>query len=272
VSSSLSEHYPRSRETGLSVAAAFVTVTGALSDQPYAVERHDRIGSTNERATALAREGRRDVVVVADEQTAGRGRRDRSWVGPPGGLYCSVVVEPSFPPGEYPLATLAAGVAVVRAVEPFGVDPRVKWPNDVLVDGRKLAGVLTERVDDALVVGTGVNVAVDAADLPAGAVSLADALADRGGHLDDGTAARDRIARDLLRAFAALLDSPEDVLDAWRSAADTLGRRVSIQVETPGGDVVGEAVDVVSPGALVVRTADGEVRVDAGDCEHLRSA
>ena len=246
-------------------------VTGdALDDQPYAVERHDRLDSTNDRARDVAREGRRDIVVVADEQTAGRGRRDRSWIGPPGGLYCSVVVEPTFSPAEYPLATLAAGVAVARAVERTGVTARVKWPNDVLVDDRKLAGVLPERVRDALVVGVGVNVAVDARTLPEGAVGLADALAERGQSLDevDGDA-RHRVAGDALSAFADLLASPADVLAAWRSMADTLGRRV--RVETPRGSVVGEAVDVVAPGALVVRTDDGDVRVDAGDCEHLHA-
>lgn len=246
-------------------------------DHPYAVEHHDCLDSTNERATDLARRGDRDVAVVADEQTAGRGRRGREWVGPPGGVYVSVVVDPRLAPGEYPLVTLAAGVAVVRAVDSVtDLDARVKWPNDVLLDGRKLAGVLTERVDDALVVGVGVNANLDPDALPAGATSLRAARQeqDDGGRGDTGGADEGvdlaALTRALLEELSSLLADPDGVLPAWREAADTLGRRVC--VETPGGDVVGEAVAVESPGALVVRTDDGDVQVTTGDCEHLRPA
>jgi BirA family biotin operon repressor/biotin-[acetyl-CoA-carboxylase] ligase len=235
-------------------------------DHPYAVETHARLQSTNDRARELAAAGEREVAVVAATQTAGRGRRGRSWAGPVGGLYLSVVTTPPTAPAEYPLVTLAAGVAVVRAVATTAGEadpgPRVKWPNDVLVGDRKLAGVLTERVDDAVVVGVGVNVTTDPADLPERATSLrAETRA---------TPDRDALARELLVAFGALVAEPDSVLPAWRAVADTLGRRV--RVSTPDGAVVGEAVDVERPGRLVVRTADGTVRVDAGDCEHLRPA
>ncbi len=241
-------------------------------DYPYAVEHHDRLGSTNERASDLARQGERDVAVVADEQTAGRGRRDREWVGPPGGVYVSVVVDPDLAPADSPLVTLAAGVAVVRAVDRVtGLDARLKWPNDALLDGRKIAGVLTERVDDALVVGVGVNANLDPADLPEGATSLRaerQKRAEHGPGDPSGDVDLDALTRALLSELAALLADPDGVLPAWREAADTLGRRV--RVETPDSAVVGEAVAVESPGTLVVRTDDGEVRVTTGDCEHLR--
>jgi BirA family biotin operon repressor/biotin-[acetyl-CoA-carboxylase] ligase len=245
-------------------AAAVLYGLGA----PYDAEFHDALGSTNDRARDLAAEGATDVCVLADEQTGGRGRRGRGWAGPSGGVYLSLLVRPDRPPAHAPVFTLAAAVAVVRACAPLAVEPRIKWPNDVLVavDGeeRKLAGVLTEMEGEAgriawLVAGVGVNANVDAAALPAGATSL---------RATCGDVDRAALVRRLLDAFHDLSTDPEAVLPAWRERTNTLGRRV--RVETPGGEVVGVARDVEFPGALVVETEEGERRVHAGDCEHLR--
>ncbi|MFB6157150.1 MAG: biotin--[acetyl-CoA-carboxylase] ligase [Haloferacaceae archaeon] len=237
-------------------------------DAPYRVEFHERLDSTNDRARDLAAGGAADVAVLAGEQTGGRGRLDREWAAPPGGVYCSLALRPDVPPAHAPAFTLAAAVAVARACETVGVDPGIKWPNDVLAgDGeRKLAGVLTEMEGEAdrvawLVVGVGVNANVDAAALPAGATSLRELV---------GDVDRRAFVRDLLAAFHDLTADLEAVLPAWRDRAATLGRRV--RVETAGGSVVGEAVDVEFPGTLVVCTDDSEQRVHAGDCEHLRPA
>ncbi|MFB6130076.1 MAG: HTH domain-containing protein [Salinigranum sp.] len=278
-------------------------------DAPYAVEYHDAVGSTNDRGRELAAEGASDVVVLADEQTGARGRLSREYTAPAGGVWTSVVLRPARPPAHVPLFTLATAVATTRAAREAGVPAEIKWPNDVLVpvdagddagegrttnddagegrttnddagdvrttdddgDGydaefRKLAGVLTEMEGEAdrvswLVVGVGVNANVDAGALPAGATSLRESL---GLDVD-----RRVFVQRLLEEFHALREDPEAVLPAWREYAATLGRRV--RVETPGGTVVGEAVDVRHPGALVVHTDDGETLVHAGDCEHLRS-
>ncbi len=241
-------------------------------DAPYDVEYHDALGSTNDRARELAAEGASDVVVLADEQTGGRGRLSRAWTAPPGGVWLSLVLRPDRAPAAAPVFTLAAAVATARAAREAGVDAGIKWPNDLLVasDGeeRKLAGVLTEMEGEAdrvswLVVGVGVNANVDVADLPAGATSLRE---ERGSDVD-----RRAFVQRLLEEFHDLsLADDEAVLAAWRDHARTLGRRV--RVDTPSGVVEGEATDVVAPGALVVRTDDGEVEVHAGDCEHLRPA
>ena len=240
---------------------------------PFDVEFHDNIGSTNERARELADEGREDVAVVADEQTAGRGRLDRGWTGPSGGVYCSLLVRPDVPPAHAPAYTLAAAVAVTRAAREAGVDASIKWPNDVLVlddqserGGKKLCGILTEMEGEAdrvkwLIVGIGINANVGADSLPEGATSL---LEERGEPVD-----RRVFTQRLLETFEQLRSDPDSILDAWRDHAATLGQRV--RVETPGGEIVGEAVDVEFPGALIVETDDGERRrVTAGDCEHLR--
>ncbi|QGX96427.1 biotin--[acetyl-CoA-carboxylase] ligase [Haloplanus rallus] len=235
-------------------------------DTPYAVEFHDRLPSTNDRARELAAEGASDRLVVADEQTGGRGRLDRSWDSPPGGVYASLLRRPDRPPAHAPVFTLAAAVAVTRACREAGVDAVIKWPNDVLVAGseRKLAGVLTEMEGEAdriswLIVGIGANVDVDGATLPTGATSVRAA----GGDVD-----RRRFCQRVVETVHGL--APDAVLPAWRENAVTLGRLV--RVETPGGTVEGEAVDVEFPGALVVRTDDGDRVVHAGDCEHLRPA
>jgi BirA family biotin operon repressor/biotin-[acetyl-CoA-carboxylase] ligase len=245
-------------------------------DVPYDIEYHDRIASTNDRARELAAEGATDVAVVADEQTGGRGRLEREWAAPAGGVWASLVLRPKRPPAAVPMYTLAAAVAVARAAREVGVDASIKWPNDVLVAGpakgddeRKLCGVLTEMEGEAdrvswLVLGVGVNANIDREALPAGATSL---------RAEVGDVDRRQFLQRTLEEIHDLTGEEADlraVLDAWREYASTLGRRV--RVETPRGAVEGRAVDVRFPGSLVVETDDGERVIHAGDCEHLRPA
>lgn len=240
-------------------------------DAPFSVEYHDAIGSTNDRARELAMEGKEDVVVLADEQTGGRGRLERPWSSPPGGIWMSVVVRPDLSPARAPLLTLAAAVAVARAARGVGVDAEIKWPNDVLVPaadaergGLKLAGVLTEMEGEAnrvnwLVVGMGINANVDPGLLDEQATSIEEQV---------GAIDRRSFVHDVLETFDDLRAEPERIVPAWREYASTLGQRV--RVETQHGAIEGDAVDVTEYGALVLETADGETVVHAGDCEHLR--
>ncbi|WP_327052243.1 biotin--[acetyl-CoA-carboxylase] ligase [Halomicrococcus gelatinilyticus] len=242
-------------------------------DAPFSVEYHDAIGSTNDRARELAAEGATDVAVLADEQTGGRGRLDRKWEGPSGGVYVSLLVRPDVPPAHAPLLTLAGAVAVTRAAREAGVDAEIKWPNDVVVadesterGGRKLTGILTEMEGEAdrvtwVIVGIGVNANVPSERLPADATSV---------QAEVGPVDRRAFVQRLLETFDELRADPDAILPAWREHAATLGQQV--RVETPDGTVEGEAVDVAVPGALVVDTDDGRVRVHAGDCDHLRPA
>lgn len=246
---------------------------------PYTVESHDVLESSNDRARELAGEGAADVVVVADEQTAPRGRLSREWSSPPGGIWLSAVLRPEVAPSKAPLFTLATAVAITRAAREAGVEAGIKWPNDVLVPeasddpesavadrgGGKLAGVLTEMEGEAdrvswLIIGVGFNANVDLTALPPGATSL---RACRGMDVE-----RRPVVQRLLETFHELRRSPESIVPAWREHTLTLGRRV--QVDTPRGVLRGEAVDVNDLGALIVRTDEGDVTVHAGDCEHLR--
>jgi BirA family biotin operon repressor/biotin-[acetyl-CoA-carboxylase] ligase len=252
-------------------------------DAPLDVEYHDAVASTNDRARELAAEGAEDVVVLADEQTGSRGRLDREWSAPSGGVWLSLLVRPDLPPAHVPALTLAAAAATTDAAREAGVPAEIKWPNDVLVGdsgdgeadeaaeadgtergGKKLAGILTEMEGEAdrvswVVVGVGVNANVPVAELPEGATSVNEEV----GEID-----RRVFVQRLVERFDDLRADPEAAIAAWRERSATLGQQV--RVETPDGEVVGDAVDVAVPGALVVETDEGRERVHAGDCEHLR--
>jgi BirA family biotin operon repressor/biotin-[acetyl-CoA-carboxylase] ligase len=240
-------------------------------DAPFTVEYHDSIPSTNARARDLAGDGASEVVVLADEQTGGRGRLDREWNSPSGGVWLSVLFRPDVPMAHAPVFTLAAAVAVTRAAREAGVEASIKWPNDVLVrhgdEERKLVGILTEMEGEAdrvswVIVGIGVNANVDTGTLPEDATPTS-LLAERGDPVD-----RRLFTQRLLEEFDALREDTGRVVEAWREYATTLGKRV--RVETTAGPIEGEAVDIQFPGALVIETDAGREVVSAGDCEHLR--
>lgn len=241
-------------------------------EAPYTVEYHESIGSTNDRARERAADGDRDTVIVADEQTGGRGRLERSWDSPSGGIWASTVLDPTLPAAHVPLVTLAAGVAVVDACRAVGVEATLKWPNDVLVGddpdsergGRKLAGILTEMEGEAdrvswLLVGIGLNANIAPEALPNDATSLKE---------QDGDVDRRMVLQTILESLSALVAAPETIIEQWRAYSSTLGR--AVRVDTGREQLVGQAVDVQFPGALVVDTDSGEEVVHAGDCEHLR--
>ncbi|MBV8219281.1 MAG: biotin--[acetyl-CoA-carboxylase] ligase [Solirubrobacterales bacterium] len=211
--------------------------------------------STNARARELAGRGApHGTVVTAAEQSAGRGRQGRTWTAPAGrALLCSVVIRD--PPRLLPLA---AGVAVAEVVGPGA---QIKWPNDVLVDGRKVAGILVEaRLQERwAVVGIGLNIAVREADFPP-------ELRDRAGTLGLEPSAIEPTLDALLRALERWLSASSDaVLAAVRERDALLGR----PVRWAGRAGTGAGVD--GDGRLVVRTEQGEVRLDAGEV-HLGSA
>lgn len=235
-------------------------------DAPFVVDYQPSVVSTNDRARELAEAGETDVAVLADEQTSGRGRLDRGWASPPGGIYCSVLVRPVLPPDRLGLLTLAAAVAAAEAAAPAGVEAACKWPNDLQgPDGRKLAGLLAETAtrDGAVewvVVGLGLNANVDPEVLPPEATSL-QALA--GGPVD-----RRAVTQAFIEAFDGWRRDPDGAREAWRERSATLGREV--WVRTAEEELVGRATDVDAAGALLVETDDGTRRIAAGDCEHLR--
>ena len=231
----------------------------ALAPDGWRVEVLESTGSTNAVVAARARAGEaHGLAVVAEEQTEGRGRLDRTWVSPPrAGLTFSVLVRPDLPPDRVGWVPLLAGLAVAMAVrEQADLAAVLKWPNDVLVDGRKVAGLLAEAVDGAVVVGIGLNVTTREDELPyagAGSLQLAGAT----------TTDRDTLLKAVLRNLAGVLG--DRAYPAYRAMCTTVGREV--RVELPGGrSVTGAAEEVDDHGRLVV---DGTPYA-AGDVVHLR--
>ena len=241
----------------------------------YEIRRFESIDSTNRYLLDEARRGAAaGLVAVADQQTAGRGRRGRSWSAPPrSSLLVSVLLRPMLPAARVHLLTMAAGIAVCEAVDATaGFTPVLKWPNDVMVDDRKLAGLLAESElgangeASAVVVGAGVN--VDWSAPPPELADIATACNLVAGRFVD----RDALLEAFLASFAERVSALGDVVPEYRRRLSKLGRRV--RVETASETLVGTAIDVGATGELIVAAADDGTRtsVHAGDVVHLRDA
>ena len=229
-------------------------------------------GSTNDEAATWARAGApAGAVVTSDEQTRGRGRLGRAWHSPPGAsLYFSVVLRPSLKPAEVPPVTLAAGVAVAEAIARFAVAPALKWPNVLLVGGRKVAGILTEMATtqgriEHLVVGVGVNLNVP--DFPDELSSIAASLHHaRGRAVDRALFAATLCERLEVWLERFLADGAPAVVDGWKRFAPFFGTRLTLSAAAGVAPVSGIAQDLDPDGALRLLTDDGRsIRVVAGE-------
>ena len=241
------------------------------------VEVHDELGSTNARAGQSAADGAAEgLVVVTEHQTSGRGRLDRTWETPARtALTFSLVLRPTAPTRSWPWLPLLAGYAVDKTLKARGYASGVKWPNDVLIGDRKVAGILVERIDTpggpVAVLGIGLNTAMPAGDLP---VPEATSLLVEGGEAPDRT--------DLL---LEVLSSISEAYDAWQAGGDQAGLRLAesyagacltigrdVRVDLPGGGVLEGRAETIDPaGRLVVQTADAREAVGAGDVRHVRT-
>jgi BirA family biotin operon repressor/biotin-[acetyl-CoA-carboxylase] ligase len=261
-----------------------VARVAAASRNPFrwALRHVQATGSTNDDLTAAEpTASSADPVLITEEQVSGRGRAGRSWACPPGAglMFSSRLRLPEIPIERRGWIGATLGVAIVRALDVLTVEPpdamlraSLKWPNDVLIGGRKCAGILAELTADGVVVGAGLNVSLLPTELPRpDATSL----------LLAGVAAVDRNV-----LLAGILDEFGDLLDAWRAAGgdvDASGLRSgyralcstlgsTVRLELPGGAaIVGQAVDVDADGAIVVDAGAIRSRYSAGDVVHLRS-
>jgi len=241
----------------------------------HAIEAHEVIGSTNDRARELLADAAADgTVVVADAQSAGRGRRDRTWYSPAGrSLSMSAVVRPRLAAHNAWQLSLATALAVSEACDP--VAPTwLKWPNDVVgADDRKVGGILIETVIEGdrvvgAVIGVGMNLDWRRGEMPDDVRDTATSLADLGGQAVDRVALLDRVL-DGLSAEVGSLEGGRSPLHRYRTRCRTLGRRVDVSV----GDrtISGTAIDLDLDGALVVETADGPRRIPNGEVQRVRS-
>ena len=238
--------------------------------------RFESLPSTNTELARLASEGAAEgLSIVADEQTAGRGRLQRAWSSPKGaGLYFSILLQPTIPPDQWPLITFVAALAVGDALsEACDVNTDIKWPNDLLSGERKICGILAETVETpsgrAVIVGIGINLTAAAypAELSAMAISVAEAV----GRAPERESLLAALLRALSRWYSLLheVDGPRKVVAAWTTCS-TYASGKAVQVAN-GEDVwQGITRGVERDGALRLETTDGVKIVRAGDVSRIR--
>lgn len=240
----------------------------------------DETDSTNVKAKEMAHQGAQEgTVVVADTQTRGRGRRGRTWFSPSGrNIYASIVLRPSLAPSQAPQITLMTAVAMAGTISAStGSDAKIKWPNDILMGGKKIAGILTEistemDVVDFVVVGVGINVNVEKEEMPDEIQEIATSMAVESGR----SFARDELLCRLLQNFEAgykelITRGPAAIMQQWREMTDILGQRV--RVDMVNRKHVGIVQGVDDDGVLILKDDKGEAhRIFSGDVTKLRAS
>ena len=225
--------------------------------------------STN--ALALSSVGQRQSgsVILAEIQKEGRGRLSRSWASPPGGIWMSLVLKPDIPLSRVYRINMAASVSICRAISRLGLEAGIKWPNDILIQEKKVSGILTElgaQMDrlDYVVVGMGLNANNDTSAFPSQwrSTSLA---AELGRGID-----RCALVAAILNEMEKAIDNMEsqEIYEEWRSLSLSLGKRV--RISSAEGDLTGQVVDLDGDGALILQQGREKRRILAGDCIHLR--
>jgi BirA family biotin operon repressor/biotin-[acetyl-CoA-carboxylase] ligase len=231
----------------------------------FDVRHYERIGSTNDEARRLVAEGApHGTVVHADEQTAGRGRLARRWFSPPGNLYVSIILRPDTQPARATELGFVAALAVADAVDallPRQLRATLKWPNDVLVRGGKIAGILLEQAGEAMILGVGLNVL----EAPSGVSYQVSTIVGCG-----GLATVDVTREKLLRALGDWLlvwqsDGFAPIRAAWLARAHPPGSVLNVHLSN--GFVAGTFADIDADGALLLDTPSGRTRVVAGDVQ-----
>jgi BirA family biotin operon repressor/biotin-[acetyl-CoA-carboxylase] ligase len=233
----------------------------------------ERTSSTNDVIEKLARDGVEEgVVVFAESQTEGRGRLGRKWISPARkGLWFSVLLRPDLRPQEATQLTVASATALARAIKAeTGLPPEIKWPNDILIGGKKVAGILTEMSAELdrvkqIILGIGVDVNLTAAEFPPELRKQATSLRIESGKPVSRPELAARILSELDRDYARLCDGKfESLADEWEAGCATIGREVTIQIG--GRRVRGTAEALGEDGALLLRTEHGHLeRISGGD-------
>lgn len=239
---------------------------------------YEEVDSTNTRARQQILEGASEgLLIIAESQKKGLGRKERHWYSPPGGLYFSLVLKPRLGITNAPLMGLLASCATAQGLRAIGAQHAyVKWPNDILLDFDKVSGILSELVtidrdNHLIIIGIGINQNSTSSDFPDEFVYSLTTVRDYLGRLTS----RERLLCHVIRSFDNLLkiveseNSFKTILKIWKALSSTIGNRVRI---TDGSEVyTGTAVDILDDGSLLVQTDEGEKVVTTGDVRHLRN-
>jgi BirA family transcriptional regulator, biotin operon repressor / biotin---[acetyl-CoA-carboxylase] ligase len=236
------------------------------------------LDSTNTKAYQLAMDGAGEgEVIIAESQEKGKGRMGRQWFSPPFvNLYLSIILRPKILPHQASLMTLMAAIATTDAIQKYsGLAPSIKWPNDILLQDRKVAGLLNEILSETdrihfMILGIGVNLNMDKKTFPKEIRARATSLKIETGQTVSRKAFLQTLLQELEDWYTVFLKKGSfSVLNAWRDRTQIKGRQ--IKVVFPGETLKGVAVDIDSDGALILRTRDGSRRrILAGDVEYSR--
>lgn len=227
----------------------------------------EEINSTNDEARRLAKLGEKEgTVVVAAAQLKGKGRFNRRWISPMGGIYLSIILKPYISSSKLPILTILSAVAVVRTIRGLTkLDASVKWPNDIIMSGKKVGGILCEAVKNTVIVGIGINLNVNLSLFPPPLKKQVTSIKFELG----ANVGRDKVIKILLEEFDKLYRDflhrrQDEIVSEWSSFCENLGNKVKI--ETIEGTISGFAEKVGSRGELIVRGYDGKIKkVFSGD-------
>ncbi|RCV66158.1 BirA family transcriptional regulator [Methanophagales archaeon] len=234
------------------------------------------VNSTNEKADILAANVAEGTVIIAKKQRNGIGRFGRAWISPVGGVYISVILKPKITPREASKISLITGIAIATVIRNLGLEAKIKWPNDVLIHGKKVCGILTRistkdsKIDYAIV-GIGLNVNVDISTFPKELQKSATSL---NVELKKNLSV-EKVIEDILYAIEANYEILKEenftyLLNEWTRLSDTLGKKVMIKMKTE--TIKGAAVGINREGALILMCESGSLRnIIAGECIHLRT-
>ena len=277
---SIWKHIHSLKENGYVVdssARGYMLISSPDSMLPYEfpgleerIHYFQEIGSTMDAARELARKGAEEgTIVIAEVQTHGRGRLGREWLSPEGGIYLTVILRPRISPVYASRMNLMASVSVATTIRNLlGLNAELKWPNDVLIKGRKVCGILAEMNAEMdavnfINVGIGINVNTAIPQFEDTATSLKNALGRRISRKELLTVLLGEIEQWQSRLMK------DDLLEEWRKLSATLNR--DVRIVAPGDVIVGRAIDIDTTGALIIKQSNGSLRkAMAGDCIHFR--
>lgn len=239
------------------------------------IQYFKEIESTNIIARQMAGSVEEGTVVIAESQTGGLGRLGRKWISPEGGIWFSVILKPKMQPIYAPRITLLAGVAAAKVIRGYGLPAKIKWPNDVLLNNKKVCGILTEigaEMDSInyVILGIGIDANVDTETFPDEVRDLSTSLKKELGHEIDRVEFVQKLLSELESLYLKFQkEGFSSILEEWRNMCGTIGEWVKITTQTR--TIYGEAIGVDSEGALILETGEGKLeKIVAGNCEHLR--
>lgn len=294
--SSVARHIKSLREAGhdieFSRESGYLLVQGGGAITPEEIEKtlktavmgrdiryYESVGSTNWTARKLCTEGDpaalHGTLIIAEEQTGGFGRLGRAWVSPKGGIWASLILKPKVPVNSLFLITMAASIAIARAIRrKYDLGALIKWPNDVFIGDKKAAGLLVELSTEGenvnyCLLGIGIDANVDINDLPPDLQKTVTSVMAELGHEVDRASLLTTVLKEFEGRYQILESGEYDpIVREWKSLSRTLDSRVSIR--TMRKTFEGIAIDIDQHGALIIRRDNGRIeKVVAGDCMHL---